>query len=51
MTLLEYIQKINKDWDTMSDFERLATSLRFMDKYLVVMGFYAEVNGQRYLLN
>jgi hypothetical protein len=51
LTLIEYIKKFNKDWDNLSDNERIVLSLSFVDKYLKVMSFYVEIDGQRYLLN
>lgn len=51
MTLLEYIRKVNKGFDDMSISEQMAISLRFLEKYLVVMGFYEKVDGQNWRQN
>jgi len=51
MTLADYIKEINRGWGALSPSEQIKVSLRFMGKYLVMVSFFDEIEGQRWRMN
>lgn len=51
MSLLEYIKKLNADWDELTPFEQVALSLKFAGKYLIHLTFYEKIDGQNWRQN
>ena len=51
MTLLEYIKKLNTDWDKLTEFEQMQLSLKFMGKFLTHLTFFDKIEGQNWRQN